>query len=115
MLLVARSADPNAVAPYAAVLSFSTGMRHKEIRQLQLSAIQDLDSEFPIIRVRRSTTKTNKGVRPVSLDSMAVWAIRKLLDRARRLGATEPHHYLLPTFLAQHCRPTDPLYKKGDG
>jgi integrase len=115
MLLVARSADPNAVAPYAAVLSFSTGMRHKEIRQLQISAIQNLDSEFPMIRVRRSTTKTNAGARPVSLDSMAVWAIRKLLDRARRLGATEPDHYLLPTFLAQHCRPTDPLYKKGDG
>ena len=40
LLQYARSADPNAVAPYAAVLSYATGMRHKEIRQLQLSAIQ---------------------------------------------------------------------------
>jgi integrase len=115
LLQVARSADPNAVAPFVAVLSYSTGMRHKEIRQLQLSAIQDLDTEYPIIRVRRSTTKTNAGARPVSLDSMAVWAVRKLMDRARRLGATQPNHYLLPTLLEAHSRPTDPLHGKGTG
>ena len=115
LLLIARSADPNGVAPHAAVLSFSTGMRHKEIRQLQISAIQNLDSEFPIIRVRRSTTKTNAGARPVSLDSMAVWAIRKLLDRARRLGSTDPDHYLLPTLLERHSRAHDPLHGKGEG
>jgi integrase len=115
LLQVARSADPNAVAPYVAVLSYSTGMRHKEIRLLQLSAIQELNTEYPIIRVRRSTTKTNAGARPVSLDSMAVWAARKLLERAKRVGATEPNHYLLPTFLERHSRPTDPLYGKGKG
>src|SRR6202140_563992 len=115
LLQVARSADPNAVAPYVAVMSYSTGMRHKEIRLLQLSAIQELNTEYPIIRVRRSTTKTNAGARPVSLDSMAVWAVRKLLERAKRVGATEPNHYLLPTFLERHSRPTDPLYGKGKG
>jgi integrase len=82
---------------------------------LQLSAIQDFNTEYPIIRVRRSTTKTNKGVRAVSLDSMAVWAVRKLMDRARRLGAMKPDHYLLPTLLERHSRPTDPLYGKGEG
>ena len=115
MLQVARTADDNAVAPYTSVLSFSTGMRSKEIMHMQIGAIQGLDTEFPIIRVRRSTTKTNAGARPVSLDSMAVWAVRKLLDRARRLGATKPEHFLLPTLLERHSRPTDPLYGKGEG
>jgi integrase len=115
LLMVARSAGQNAVAPYVAVLSFSTGMRHKEICQLQLSAIQGFDTEYPTIRVRRSTTKTNAGARPVSLDSMAVWAVRKLLARARRLGGVLPDHYLLPTLLERHSRATDPLYGKGEG
>jgi integrase len=41
--------------------------------------------------------------------------VRKLIDRAKRLGATQPDHYLLPTLLERHSRPTDPLYGKGEG
>jgi integrase len=72
LLALARVADPNAVAPFAAVLSYGTGMRACEIRGLQIGSIQ-LDSLRPQVRVKRATTKTNKGARHVALDTMSVW------------------------------------------
>lgn len=109
LIQIARFAKDDAVAPFAAVLSFSTGMRCREIKQLQLGSIH-LDAGNPQLQVRRATTKTNKGARCVPLDDMAVWALRKLLNRAARLGACEPGHYLLPTLLHRHTRASDPLH-----
>jgi integrase len=91
LLQVARTADENAVAPYAAILAYSTGMRSGEIKGLQLGSIRP-DGSAPQLQVMRATTKTNKGARFVALDTMACWAIRKLLDRAARLGATKSDH-----------------------
>jgi integrase len=109
LLQVAHTASENAVAPYAAVLAYSTGMRSREIKQLQIGAIR-LDGENPQLQVKRATTKTNKGARFVALDTMACWAIRRLLDRAKRLGASSNEHYLLPTLRDKHTRATDPLH-----
>jgi integrase len=41
---------------------------------------------------------------------MACWAIRRLLDRAARLGARDSEDYLLPTLRDKHTRSTDPLH-----
>jgi integrase len=109
LLQVAYTASENAVAPYAAVLAYATGMRSREIKQLQIGAIR-LDGPNPQLQVRRATTKTNKGARFVALDTMACWAIRRLLDRAKRLGASTNEHYLLPTLRDKHTRATDPLH-----
>jgi integrase len=109
VLTLAREADPNAVVPFATVLSYATGMRSGEIKGLQIGSIQ-LGSLRPQIRVRRATTKTNQGARHVALDTMGVWAIRRLLDRASTLGATECDHYVLPTRLDRHTRTSDPLH-----
>jgi integrase len=105
----AQFADPFAVAPYAAVLAYATGMRSKEIKQLQLGSIH-LEADKPFLYVRRSTTKSNKGARYVALDKIARWAIRKLLDRGKMLGATQIEHYLCPTMLEKHTRQADPLH-----
>lgn len=87
-----------------------------EIKKLQLKAI-DLDKNeiliprFVNIDGKKSTaTKTKKGNRRVVLDTLAVWAVRKLMSRAKRLGATEPTHFLLPTLLDKHTKETDPLH-----
>jgi integrase len=109
LLQVVRARGEDAVAAFAAVLAYATGMRSREIQQLQLGAIR-LDSEHPQIQVKRATTKSNKGARFVALDSMACWAVRKLLTRAERLGAIYPEHYLLPTLLDRHTRANDPLH-----
>ncbi len=40
---------------------------------------------------------------------MATWAVRRLLARARLLGATSSEHYLLPANLSKHTKESDPL------
>jgi integrase len=109
LIEAARKAEENAVAPYAAILSFSTGMRNKEIKHLQLGAIH-LEGRDAHVQVRRSTTKSNAGARFDALDTMACWALRKLMDRATRLGSTAPDHFLLPTLLERHTKKEDPLH-----
>lgn len=109
LLQLARACGEDAVAPFAAVLAYSTGVRSREIKQLRLGAIH-LDSAHPQIHVKRMTTKSNKGARFVALDSMACWALRKLLSRAARLGSILPEHCLLPTLLDRHTRESDPLH-----
>ena len=91
LLQVAKSAGDDSVAPLVAVVAYATGMRSKEIKQLKLGSIR-LDSARPQVQVKRATTKTNKVARFVALDSMACWAIGKLLNRAHRLGACHPEH-----------------------
>ncbi|HTA22659.1 MAG TPA: site-specific integrase [Terriglobales bacterium] len=111
LLQVAGLASPTAVAPYAAVLAFATGMRSREIQQLQIGSIH-LDENKPFLYVRRCTTKTNAGARYVALDTMACWALSRLMARATLLGATDAKHYLLPTLLDRHTKQGDPLRGK---
>lgn len=112
LIAVATHAEPLAVAPYVAVLALDTGMRSGEIKQLQLG---DLHHEVaaPYLIVRRATTKTDAGARRVSLGQLAVWAISKLLFRARELGAQRLTDCLLPTDRTRHTRSTDPLRGSG--
>jgi integrase len=109
LIQIAQAAAPSAVAPFAALLSYSTGMRIKEIKQLRLGSIH-VDTAKPFLQVRRSTTKTDRGARYVALDKIACWAMKKLLLRAKMLGAVEPEHCLFPTLREKHTRKTDPLY-----
>src|SRR5262249_42115075 len=106
---VARTCSADAVAPFVAVLAFATGMRSKEIKQLRLGSIR-LDCDRPQLRVKRDTTKTNKGARFVALDTLACWAVRRLLVRAHNLGANQPEHSPPPPPLARHTRSSDPLH-----
>jgi integrase len=109
MIQLASHAHPDDVAPFTAVLSYATGMRSREIKSLQLGSIH-LELGRPEVQVKRATTKTNRGARFVALDTMACWALRKLLNRAARLGANRSEHYLLPTLRDRHTRPNDPLH-----
>lgn len=109
LLTAAANADSQSVAPHAAVLAFSTGMRSGEIKGLRLGDLHH-DKNYPFLYVRRATTKTDSGARRVVLDTIGVWAVKKLVARARMLGCTSPEHYLLPTDRARHTRPNDPLH-----
>jgi integrase len=108
LLRVASASDPYAVAPYAAVLAFSTGMRSGEIKGLKVGDLHH-EENYQYLTVRRVNTKTNAGARRVALDTIAVWSLRKLVSRAFTLGSIRPEDYLLPTDRARHTRSTDPL------
>jgi integrase len=75
------------VAMNATLLAYATGCRSWEIKCVRLQDIV-LDGPTPLIRIRRENTKSNAGAREVALNDYAVWALRRLIERAARLGAT---------------------------
>ena len=93
------------------LVAANTTCRPCEIAGLTLGRIQ-VDGDYPHVSVNRKTTKTNAGERVIPLNRVALAAIRRLLERAHKLGALKPEHYLLPDNLAKHTRPNDPLYDR---
>jgi integrase len=108
---VKRAAESplTAVAPKAAVLGLSTGVRKGEIERFKLEDLHPRD-RYPYAMVRRENTKTDAGARRVALDQCAVWAVESLIERARLLGSVSPGDYLLPADLSRHTRRSDPLH-----
>lgn len=92
---------------WIAILAKNAGPRSCELRRLQLGAIH-LELAIPEIEVRRESTKSDAGARRYPLNDLALWAVRKLMERAALLGAHRPEHYLLPKNLSKHTRPDDP-------
>ena len=80
---IAASKEVWQVAFYAAVAAANTSMRGDEIKKLR---IRDVDLENSVIRITRS--KTNAGRRNIPLNGPALWAFKRLRERAFLLGAT---------------------------
>jgi integrase len=89
------------VAYYAATVAAHTTTRGGEIKGLRL---QNVDLLNKTITVRRSTTKTDAGARIIPLNERATWALARLLERAGKIGATQPEHYLLPACRYRHTK-----------
>jgi integrase len=88
---VAKSNPAWLYAYVAATLDFFCGLRACEIRALQWKHIA---WEHRRLSVRRS--KTPAGWRDPSLNDTCLAALRELHGRAKRLGFTEPEHFLFP-------------------
>lgn len=106
LLSVAEQKPRWNVIGWAAALVLNSGLRSGELRQLRLGKIE---SDPPALWVGRGTTKTDYGARRIPLNPMAWEAIGRLLERARRLGAVAPEHYLFPENLGRHTAASDPL------
>jgi len=63
-----------------------------ELRNVRLSDI-DLKAETLTVRVGKNRFRA----RILPLNQSALWAVERLLERAKELGATEPEHYLVPS------------------
>ena len=77
------------VALCASLLAQQAGCRAGEIKKLRIGDIH-IDGDRPFLRIRRETTKSDAGAREAALNEVAIWAVRRLLARARLLGATSP-------------------------
>lgn len=103
--------DENASAVYyAAVAAANTSTRGCELKQLKL---KDVDLINRTITIRRESTKTDAGCRIIPLNTNATWALARLLDRASKLNATKPEHYVFPGFPFRRTR--DPEGQKRSG
>lgn len=85
------------VATCCAAIAVGSGCRRGEIRKLQLKDVSSTDGKVRIIR----EVAKNRIEREPRLTALAEWGLRNLLLRAKGLGATEPHHYLLPFDLSK--------------
>src|SRR5262249_17571491 len=91
----AMADEHGGVAYFAGIVSANTTMRGCELKRLKLANV-NLSEKTEA--VHRSATKTNGEVRLIPLNTSAVWAFAKLLERAKVLGATDPEHFLFPFF-----------------
>jgi integrase len=81
------------VAYCAFVLSINTTAGPGEIRHLRP---MDIDHEQRTIRVQPEGAKNEHRIRVIPLNQCAYRAVEYLRERAKRLGCTEPSHYLIP-------------------
>lgn len=109
MLKVARSKPRWAVAMNAAIITAHTTAGPGEIRHLTL---KDIDVSTRHIFVH-SGVKNDFRVREIPLNQPAYIAMLALIERARKMGATEPAHYLLPHRAAVKGALPDPLAPMG--
>lgn len=105
LLALSDKADKWFVAFHGSLLAYSTGCRSIEIKTLKIKHVH-LNAATPYIEIRRSKTKA--GHRDIPLTAVAQWALRRLLDRAQLLGATDREHYLLPLNLSKCHHKNDP-------
>lgn len=111
-LVMTGMSDPSlAVVLGLMLLAANTTTRPCEIAGLTLGSI-DVSDIYPHIKVSRKSTKTNAGERQIPLNRVSLLAIRRLLERAHKLGASKPEHYLLLDNMARHTKPHDPLYEQ---
>lgn len=80
------------VAMYCAAVAAGSGVRGGEIKTLRL---RDLQLNHGRVKIRGEVAKNRVGREPI-LMALAEWGLQALLERAHRLGATDPDHYLLP-------------------
>jgi integrase len=103
---VAASKPAWSVAYYAALLANNTTARGGELKGLKIG---DLNLIEKTMRIQRASTKTDAGARIVPLNDTALWACARLLERARKIGASDPNHFLFPAAMFRHTKKTDPL------
>ncbi len=107
---VAASKPGWSVVYYAALLASNTTARGGELKGLRIG---DLNLIEKTLRIQRASTKTDAGARIIPLNETALWACARLLERAEKLGASEPSHYLFPAALFRHTKKTDPMHGTG--
>jgi integrase len=64
-----------------------------EVRKIQLKHVL-LDAQPPVLLI--VSKKTDFRPRKIPLNSVALHQVTKLMERARKLGAWKPDHYLIP-------------------
>jgi integrase len=85
------------------ILGLRTTASTWELRTLKL---QNINLEGRYIQVASANAKVKYRIRTIPLTEDAFDAVKRLLERAQTLGASEPCHYLFPMHVALHYDPT---------
>ena len=79
----------------AAVIALNTTMRGVELKNLRWA---DVDRNNQLVRLR--TSKTEAGKRTIPLTGPAMYAIQRLWERSKKIGANRPDQYIF--FSCEH-------------
>lgn len=89
--------DPNVeLAEIVFTITRYTSASGSELRLMRLRNVLDLYGSHPRIDITADTTKNDIRPRTIPLIPEAVVAVKRAVDRAARLGAHWPEHYLFP-------------------
>lgn len=83
------------VAYWAVSLTNNTSAMGIELRHLQMKHVF-LEHEPPTIHIPDSKVKNEFRARVVPLNAVAAKQVRRIVERAKRLGAWHPDHYIFP-------------------
>jgi len=83
------------VAYWAVSLTNNTSAMGIELRHLQMKHVF-LEQEPPTIHITDSKVKNEFRARVVPLNAVAAKQARRIVERAKRLGAWHPDHYIFP-------------------
>jgi len=76
-----------------ALLALATSASNCEMRGIRLG---DINLYSKTLHIRREHAKNRHRIRTIPMHAEAVWAVTRLIERARSLGAVSPHHHLMP-------------------
>jgi hypothetical protein len=90
------------------IVALQTTAATNEMRSLRLG---DIYLEQGILTVRSEGAKNKFRIRSIPLQTKEiVWALDGLIERAKKMGATGPHHYLFPKHVtADRYDPSKPM------
>jgi len=101
------------VAYWAVSLTNNTSAMGIELRYLQMKHVL-LEQEPPTIHIPDSKVKNEFRARVVPLNAVAAKQARRIVERAKRLGAWHPDHYIFPFRLKRGAydvaRPASPYF-----
>jgi integrase len=76
------------------VVALQTTASTNELRMLRIG---DVLLHQGLLQIRREGAKNKYRIRTIPLETREIaWALERLIERARTLGAAAPHHYLFP-------------------
>ena len=93
-LAVAASREEWQLILWYALVALQTTASTNELRALRIG---DVLLEQRLLHVRAAHAKNKYRIRTIPLETEeVVWALSRLIERARMLGASAPHHFLFP-------------------
>ncbi len=110
-LEVAASHEAWQVAYWYCLVALQTSANNCEMRGLKLS---DLNLFEQVLQIRAASAKNKYRIRTIPLLQDALWALDRILQRARALGSISPNDYLFPFHLgADAWDPKKPMSSSG--
>ena len=92
-LETSRSRERWHLVHWYSLVAFCTTAGGGEMRGVKL---QDINLYQQIVTVQSRHAKNSRRIRSVGLAPDALWAIERLMERAKTCGSVLPHHFLFP-------------------